>query len=173
MSKIFEEMTGYQLMIVWGAAVVAGWLGSQILASTGYFGANTVLAITTLWLIGALIPVIASYLWTRENDFEWILAIWPAVGVAGILATYAVALNYLTVNPMHMYGTFWFVAPAVGFLATVYYVDDWSRNLYLGAALLNLGGAYALLQVPSFATYYYTFAAVAQGVPMLVHGYRG
>ena len=123
------DLTGYQLMSIWGSAVIAGWLGSQVLASTGVLGANTSLGIITLWLVGASVPIIASYLWTQSHSFEWILAIWPVAGVTGILLNYAVATGAVSLSPTIAFGAFWFAAVGVGFLATVYYVDDWSRKL--------------------------------------------
>jgi len=170
---MLDDLSGYQLMYIWGAAVVAGWLGSQVLASTGVLGANTGLGIITLWLVGALVPIIASYFWTQSHSFEWILAVWPAAGVTGILLNYAVALEYVSLSPEIVFGAFWFAAIGVGFLATVYYVNDWSRKLYGAAAVLNFAAAAAILQVPSFAAYYFTVAAVLQGAPMLIHGYKG
>lgn len=169
---MLEDLTDYQLMSIWGAAVFAGWLGSQVLASTGVLGAKTGLGIITLWLVGASIPIVASYFWTQSHSFERILAIWPAAGVTGIILNYAVALQYISLPSTVIFGAFWFVAVAAGFLATVYYVDDWSRRLYGAAAVLNLVAAVAILQVPGMATYYYTVAAVIQGVPMLVHGQK-
>jgi hypothetical protein len=170
---MLDDLTGYQLMSIWGVTVIAGWLGSQILASTGVLGANTGLGIITLWLIGASIPILASYVWTQSHSFEWILVIWPLAGVTGILLNYAVALGQISSPPTIIFGAFWFAAVAVGFLATVYYVDNWSRKLYGAAALLNLAAAIAILQVPSIAAYYYTIAAVIQGTPMLIHGQKG
>jgi hypothetical protein len=45
---MLDDLSGYQLMSIWGVAVIVGWLGSQILASTGFLGANTGLGIITL-----------------------------------------------------------------------------------------------------------------------------
>ena len=159
-------------MEIWGAAVIAGWLGSQLMASTGILGANTTLGIITLWFIGALVPVIASYFWIQNNDFEWILLVWALAGVTGILLNYASALGHLTLNPTLIYGRFWFAIAGVGFLATVYYVEGWSRKLYGAAAILN--GIVALVfQAPQLQTYYFALAAAIQGGPMIIHGRRG
>lgn len=170
---MLDDITGYQLMSIYGVAVIAGWLGSQVLASTGILGANTTLGIITLWVVGASVPYAASYLWTKSHGYEWILALWPAAGITGLLLNYAVALQYISLNLTIVYGSLWFAAIGVGFLATVYYVDDWSKKLYGSAAVLNFAAAVAILQVPSMATYYYTVAAVIQGLPMLIHGQRG
>ena len=160
-------------MSIWGLAVIAGWLGSQVLASTGVLGANTSLGIITLWLVGASVPIIASYLWTQSHGFEWILAIWPVAGVTGILLNYAVATGAVSLSPTIAFGAFWFAAVGVGFLATVYYVDDWSRKLYGAAATLNFVMAAAILQVPGIIGIHYTIAAAIQGAPMLIHGQKG
>lgn len=142
---ILDDLTGYQLMSIWGVSVIAGWLGSQVLASTGVLGANTTLGIITLWLVGASVPIVSSYLWTQSHSFEWILAVWPAAGVTGILLNYAVALEYISLPLTVVYGAFWFAAIGAGFLATVYYVDDWTRKLY-GAS----GSSYLLVLQYSF-----------------------
>lgn len=160
-------------MSIWGGAVIAGWLGAQVLALTGMLGTGTSLGIITLWLIGALIPIAASYKWTQENQFEWILGLWPVAGVTGILLNYAAALEYLSIDPTITFGSFWFAAVGVGFAATTYYVNDWSKKMYGAVTVLNFTAAVAILQVPAMAPYYYTVAAVIQGAPMLVHGQKG
>jgi hypothetical protein len=172
-TTILDDLSGYQLMSIWGAAVIVGWLGAQVLALTGVLGESTSLGIITLWLIGALVPIAASYKWTQENQFEWILGLWPVAGVTGILLNYAVALQYINLDPTIVFGSFWFAAVGVGFAATTYYVNDWSKKLYGTATVLNLAAAVAILQVPAIAPYYYTLAAAIQGAPMLIHGQKG
>lgn len=169
---MLEDLKGYQLLEIWGVAVMSVWLGSQALATTGILEAQTTLGIITLWLIGVLITITASAIWTTNNSFEWILAIWPAAGVTGILLNYALTLGYISLDPTLVYGVFWFAAVGVGFLATVYYVEGWSRKLYGAAAALNFTAALAILQVPEILPYYFTIAAVIQGAPMLINGLK-
>lgn len=167
-----ESMEGSQLMKVWGASVVVGWIGAQILALTAALGSATPLGIITFWLVGASIPISSSLLYVRENGFEPILGIWPVAGVSGVLLNYALALGYLPFPELFVYGVFWFAAIGVGFLATAYFVGTWGKKLYGSAALLNFGVALALLQIPQLESYYFGIAALIQGAPMLADGFK-
>jgi len=51
-------------------------------------------------------------------------------------------------------------------------MNDWSRQLYDGAAVANLVAAVLVVTVSSFEAFYFIVAAVIQGLPMLYHGTR-
>jgi len=170
--RLRDGVDGATMVTLWGVAVTAGWLVSQVVAVTEPLGSRTAVGLTAFWLVGSLVPIVGSALWMRRYSLVALLPLWTVLGVTGLVATFAVALNAVSVPAVYVYGALWFAGPAVGFLATAYYMRDWSRRLYLGAAVLNLVAAVAVVVVPAVAVGYYTVAAVIQGVPMLYHGAR-
>jgi len=167
-----NKLTPESIVYLYGLAVTAGWIGSQLLVTTNIFGANTGLAINTLWLLGALIPIASSIKWVYTNRFDWIYALWPVAGVAGVLMNYAVSLNYLTLDPLIAFGLYWFAAVAVGFLATATYTAGRSQTVYTAAFICNAVVAAGILITPetaaAMAQYYYLIGAAIQGLPMLI-----
>jgi hypothetical protein len=89
-----------------------------------------------------------------------------------LVASFAVVGQVLDVAPVLILGGLWFIGPAVGFLVTAIYMDDWSQRLYAGAGIANIAGAAAFLFVSGFGSIYFIVAAVIQGLPMLYHGTR-
>lgn len=166
------RLTDARLLQTWGAAVTGGWIVSQVAAVAGGTGGGFQLGLTAFWLIGSLVPIAASFLWMRARTFTGLFPVWTVLGVTGLVASFAVVGEMVDVAPLLVLGGLWFAGPAVGFLVTAAYMNDWSRRLYAGAAVANLAGAVALLVVPGFGTIYYTVAAVVQGLPMLYHGSR-
>lgn len=162
-------LTDSQIVGLWGAIVGLGWLVSQAIGVIGVPGINTATAIVAFWLIGSLVPIGASFYWMRTNGFTGLFPAWTALGVTGIILSFAVAFELLGVGDTLIYGSLWFAGPAVGFLITAYYMADWSAQLYTAAAAINLAGAVAILIVPGFELVYFTVAALIQGGPMLYH----
>ena len=105
-------------------------------------GVGSQLALTAFWLIGSLV------------------------------ASFAVIVQAISVDEALILGGLWFAGPAVGFLITAAYMNDWSRQLYAGAAVANLVAAVLVVTVSSFEAFYFIVAAVIQGLPMLYHGTR-
>jgi len=162
------RLTDAALLKTWGAVVAAGWVVSQAVAALG----ASALGLTAFWLVGSLVPIGASFLWMRARGFTGLFPVWTVLGVTGLLASFAVLLERVAVPPAYVLGALWFAGPAVGFLVTARYMDDWSGRLYGAAALANAAGAVAVLAVPGFEAVYFSYAAAVQGVPMLYHGVR-
>jgi len=166
------RLTDARLLQTWGAAVTVGWAVSQIVAVAGGTSARTQYALTAFWLVGSLVPIAASFLWMRARGFTGLFLVWTALGVTGLVASFAAAGQVVDIAPVLVFGGLWFAGPAMGFLVTAAYMSDWSRRLYAGAAVANLAGGAAVLAVPGFGTVYFVVAAVVQGLPMLYHGTR-
>jgi len=167
---ITSRLTDAALLKTWGAVVTGGWVVSQAVALAGVDGAG--LGLTAFWLVGSLVPIGASFLWMRRRSFTGLFPVWTALGVTGLVASFAVVLDLLPVAPVLVLGSLWFAGPAVGFLVTAAYMDDWSGRLYLAAGVANLAAAVAVAAVPGVETVYFAVAAVIQGLPMLYHGAR-
>lgn len=166
------RLTDARLLQTWGAAVTGGWVVSQVAALTGATSTQSQLGLTAFWLVGSLVPISASFLWMRARSFTGLFPVWTVLGVTGLVASFAVIAELLPVAPVLVLGALWFAGPAVGFLVTATYMNDWSSRLYGVAAVANLAGAAAMLTVPGFGAVYFIVAAVIQGLPMLYHGYR-
>lgn len=166
------RLTDATLLKTWGGVVTAGWIVTQVVVAAGATGQSVDLGLTAFWLVGSLVPITASFLWMRERGFTGLLPTWTVLGVTGLVASFAVILGALPVEPVVILGGLWFVGPAIGFLVTAAYMNDWSRRLYAGAAVANLAGAVAVFVVPGFDWVYFLVAAVIQGLPMWYHGTR-
>jgi len=163
------RLTDDALLKTWGAAVTGGWIVSQIVAVAGV-GSN--LALTAFWLVGSLVPITASFLWMRSRTRTGLFPVWTVLGVTGLLASFAVVTGTIGIGETLILGGLWFAGPAVGFLVTAAYMNDWSRRFYAGAAVANLVAAALVVTLPSFRAVYFVVAAVIQGLPMLYHGTR-
>lgn len=166
------RLTDARLLQTWGLTVTGGWIVSQLLVLSGTTDARTQLGLTAFWLVGSLVPITASFIWMRSQTFTGLFPIWTVLGVTGLVASFAVIVDFLPVAPVLVLGGLWFAGPAVGFAVTAAYMDDWSSRLYAGAAVANLAGAVALAVVPGFGAIYAIVAAVVQGLPMFYHGLR-
>jgi len=163
------RLTDGRLLKLWGATVTGGWVVSQVVALSGG-GRGLQLGLTAFWLVGSLVPIVASLLWMRARTVTGLFPVWTVLGVTGIAASFAVIVGAVDVAPVLVLGGLWFAGPAVGFLVTAAYTSGWSRRLYAGAAVANLAGAVAVVTVPGFESAYFLVAAVVQGLPMLYHG---
>lgn len=166
------RLTDSRLLQTWGVAVTGGWIVSQLVAALGKTSTELQLGLTAFWLIGSLVPITASFMWMRSGSFNKLLPTWTVLGVTGLVASFAVVGQVLDVAPVLILGGLWFIGPAVGFLVTAIYMDDWSQRLYAGAGIANIAGAAAFLFVSGFGSIYFIVAAVIQGLPMLYHGTR-
>lgn len=166
------RLTDSALLKTWGAAVTGGWLVSQAVALVGTESTGLLISVTAFWLVGSLVPITASFLWMRTQSMTALFPVWTVLGVTGLIASFAVIVEAITIKPIFILGGLWFVGPAVGFLVTAGYMTDWSRRLYAGAAVVNLIGAVLIVTVPPFQSVYFTVAAVIQGLPMVYHGIR-
>lgn len=166
------RLTDARLLQTWGAAVTGGWVVSQVAAVAAGTSASIQYGLTAFWLVGSLVPITASFLWMRARGFTGLFPVWTVLGVTGLVASFAVISETLAVEPVLILGGLWFAGPAVGFLVTAAYMNDWSKRLYTGAAVANLAGAMAVVAVPGFGIVYPIIAAVVQGLPMLYHGAR-
>lgn len=78
----------------WGLTVLVGWVGSQVILSFASTIPNVPAVITTLWLVGALLPISVSLFWERPEPTDRTLSlVWPALGVTGILSNFGVAFG--------------------------------------------------------------------------------
>lgn len=165
-------LTDATLLKLWGVVVAAGWLVSQGVAVGGGVDRRFQLGLTAFWLIGSLVPITASFVWMRRGTFTGLFPVWTLLGVAGLLASFAVILDVIDVASVFVLGALWFAGPAVGFAVTTVYMNDWSVRVYAGATVANLVGAVAVVLVPGFEAVYFVVAAAIQGLPMLYHGVR-
>lgn len=166
------RLTDATLLKIWGAVVTAGWVVSQTVALSGTTSDQLQFGLTAFWLVGSLVPIGASFWWMRTRSFTGLFPVWTVLGVTGLIASFIVIAEIVDVAPVLILGALWFAGPAVGFLVTAWYMNDWSKKLYAGAAVANLAGAVAVLVVPGFVAVYYLVAAVVQGLPMLYHGVK-
>jgi hypothetical protein len=118
------------------------------------------------------VPITASFLWMRSRTMTGLFPAWTVLGVTGLVASFAVIVQAISINETLILGGLWFAGPAVGFLITAAYMNDWSRQLYAGAAVANLIAAVLVVTVSSFEAFYFIVAAVIQGLPMVYHGTR-
>jgi len=162
----------------WGLAVLVGWVGSQFIASFSSAFSNVPAAITTLWLVGALLPIITSLFWDRPEPSDRILSlVWPALGVTGILINFGVSLGVLpateTIEVLG-YGVLWFAGPGLGFAITAATIDGSNASVYGWAAVANFAAAVAAFVAPmALLPAYFLGAAVLQATPMLYDGFGG
>jgi len=162
----------------WGLAVLVGWVGSQGIVSFSSAFSNVPAAITTLWLVGALLPIITSLLWERPDPSDRTLSlVWPALGVTGLLINFGVSLDVLpspeTVEIL-AYGVLWFAGPGLGFAITAAVIDSPNASIYGWAAVANFGAAVAAFVAPmALLPVYFLGAAVLQASPMLYDGFSG
>lgn len=163
------RLTDGALLKTWGAAVTGGWIVSQLVSVAGV---DSQLALTTFWLVGSLVPITASFLWMRSRTMTGLFPAWTILGVTGLIASFAVITEIIGINETLILGSLWFAGPAVGFLITAAYMNDWSRRFYAGAAVANLIAAVLVVTLPPFQAVYFFVAAVLQGLPMLYHGTR-
>ncbi len=163
------RLTDGTLLKTWGAAVTGGWIVSQLVATAGV---GSQLALTAFWLVGSLVPITASFLWMRSRTMTGLFPAWTILGVTGLVASFAVIVQAISVDEALILGGLWFAGPAVGFLITAAYMNDWSRQLYAGVAVANLVAAVLVVTISSFESFYFIVAAVIQGLPMLYHGTR-
>lgn len=166
------RLTDGRLLQIWGLAVTGGWVVSQAVALAGATSTGSQLGLTAFWLVGSLVPITASFLWMRARTVTGLFPVWTVLGVTGLVASFAVITEVLAVSPVLVLGGLWFAGPAVGFLVTAAYMNDWSQRLYTVAAVANLAGAVAVVLLPGFEAVYFIVAAVVQGLPMLYHGSR-
>lgn len=164
------RLTDGALLKTWGVAVTGGWVVSQVVASLGATSQGAQLGLTAFWLVGSLVPIAASFLWMRSQITTGLFPVWTVLGVTGLVASFAVIVEAVSIGETLVLGGLWFAGPAVGFLVTAAYMNDWSRRLYAGAAVANLVAAVLVVTVPSFRAVYFTVGAVVQGLPMLYHG---
>lgn len=169
---ITRRLTARRVVGLWGIAVTAGWIVTQLAVLTGSESQATQGGLTTFWLIGSLVPIVASGLWMRKDGLTGLFPVWTVLGVTGLLVSFATVGGGLGVDPTLVYGALWFAGPAVGFVVTAWYVTDWSGRLYAVAGLLNLVAAVAVVVVPAFTAVYGLVAAVVQGGPMVYHAVR-
>lgn len=162
----------------WGLAVLVGWVGSQVIASFSSAFSNFPAAITTLWLVGALLPIITSLFWDRPEPSDRTLSlVWPALGVTGILVNFGVSLGALpspeTIEVL-AYGVLWFAGPGLGFAITAAVIDGPNASVYGWAAVANFAAAVAAFVAPmALLPVYFLGAAVLQATPMLYDGFGG
>lgn len=128
--------------------------------------------VTTFWLVGSLVPIVASWLWMRRRGLTGLFPAWTLLGVTGLVLSFATISGQLDVDPVLVLGALWFAGPAVGFFITAWYMNDWSGKLYGVAGVVNLLAAAAVVALPAFLTVYAVVAAVIQGGPMLYHALR-
>lgn len=166
------RLTDTRLLQTWGLAVTGGWIVSQLILLTGATDARTQMGLTAFWLVGSLVPITASFLWMRSQQFTGLYPVWTVLGVTGLVASFAVIAEFLPIAPVLVLGGLWFAGPAVGFAVTAMYMNDWGSRLYAGAAVANLVAAVAVVGIPGFGTIYAIVAAVIQGLPMLYHSTR-
>lgn len=162
----------------WGVAVLVGWIGSEVIASFQSTVPNVPAAITTFWLIGALLPITVSLFWDRPEPADRRLSLlWPALGVTGILINFAVALNLVPVTldiQVLAYGVLWFAGPGVGFAVTAALIDGPNSSVYGAAAIANVAAAIAAYIAPfTLIPAYFIGAAFLQATPMLYDGFAG
>jgi hypothetical protein len=74
---------------------------------------------------------------------------WTVLGITGLVANFAV-VRAAGVGETLILGGPWFAGPAVGFLVTAGYANDWSRRLYAAAAVATLAGAVLVVTVQPF-----------------------
>ena len=84
------------------------------------------------------------------------------LGITGLAASFAVAEAAGVGETLILDGV-WFAGPAVGFLVTADYTNDWSRRLYAATAVATLGGAVLVVTVQPFESVHYLAAAVVRG----------
>lgn len=169
---VTSRLTAATVLQTWGGAVTGGWVVSQLVATVLGHTEGVHLGLTAFWLAGSLVPITVSFLWMRKYSLNGLFPAWTVLGVTGLAASFAVALNIVALSPVLVFGVLWFVGPAIGFGITAGYMDDWSQNLYTVAGLANVAAAGFLLTVPAFAKTYFLVAALIQGFPMLYHGIR-
>jgi hypothetical protein len=162
----------------WGLAVLIGWVGSQVILSFSAAFPNVPAAITTLWLVGALLPISVSFFWNRPEPADRTLSlVWPALGVTGILLNFGVALGPLPATEtieVLAYGVLWFAGPGIGFATTAALIETPNASVYGWAAVANFGAAVAAFAAPmALLPAYFLGAAVLQATPMLYDGFRG
>lgn len=163
------RLTDGALLKTWGVTVTGGWIVSQLVALGGV---GSQLGLTAFWLVGSLVPITASVLWMRSRTMTGLFPAWTVLGVTGLVASFAVIVQAIPVDETLILGGLWFAGPAVGFLVTAAYMNDWSRRFYAGVAVANLLAAVLVVTVSSFEAVYFAVAAVVQGLPMLYHGTR-
>ena len=152
--------------------MTGGWLVSRVVAH-GATDETSQLALTTSGPVGPLAPAAASFLRMRFRSRS-ASGPFPArtiLGITGLAAGFAVVEAAGAGETLILDGV-WFAGPAVGFLVTAGYTDDWSCRLYAAAAVATLGGAVPVVTVRPFESVHYLAAAVVQGLPMLYHGTR-
>jgi len=174
-------MTGIDRSFVlktWGVAVLVGWVGSEVISSMSSTFANIPAAITTLWLIGALLPITVSLFWDKPAAADRTLSmVWPALGVTGIVINFAVSLGVIPATEtieVLAYGVLWFAGPGLGFAITAALIDSPNASVYGWAAVANFAAAVAAFVAPmALLPAYFLGAAVLQATPMLYDGLSG
>jgi hypothetical protein len=163
---------------IWGLAVLVGWVGSQVITSFSSAFSNVPAAITTLWLVGALLPITVSLFWDRpESSDQTLSLVWPALGVTGILINFGVAFGFIPATEtieVLAYGVLWFAGPGLGFAITASLIESPNASVYGWAAVANFAAAVAAFIAPmTLLPAYFLGAAVLQATPMLYDGFSG
>lgn len=166
---ITRRLTPRRVVGLWGVVVSAGWIVTQLAVLTGSEMQAVQGGVTAFWLVGSLVPILASGLWMRRDGLTGLFPAWTVLGVTGLVLSFASVGGALGVDSSLVLGSLWFAGPAVGFVITALYMDDWSGKLYGGAAVANLASAAAIVAVPGFVAVYAVVAVVVQGAPMVYH----
>lgn len=172
------NITRSTVVKTWGLAVLVGWVGSQVITSFSSMFSNVPAAITTLWLVGALLPITVSLFWDRpESSDQTLSLVWPALGVTGILINFGVSLGVIPAGEtleVLAYGVLWFAGPGLGFAVTAALIDSPSSSIYGWAAVANFAAALAAFVAPmALLPAYFLGAAALQATPMLYDGFSG
>lgn len=148
MAKILTKFTGYErTVLLWGVTVTFGYL------NTYFYGSRAI----PLWIFLILVNI-ANYLLLNKAELELDLdLLWVLLSLAAILT--------LAVPQWRTYVLL--TIGIAGFWYTGINLEDASRRIYLGAALLNIFVAAVYLIAPSQIDVYLLMAFV-QGMPMLV-----
>ncbi|MBO3272112.1 hypothetical protein [Hymenobacter defluvii] len=159
------NITRQTLLLGWGLTVTGAYL------LTEYFGhalEEPHSAILWTWAGTMLLPVVLTLaLGRRANALVWVWAGATALAMLENFGAHAAEAKPLMQFSFH---ALWFLFGAAGFAYTAVAVKGTARKqLYAGAAILNLLGAIMVGLNPDFLKgYQYLVLALIQGVPMLL-----
>ncbi|TDN36933.1 hypothetical protein E4631_20145 [Hymenobacter sp. UV11] len=159
------NVTRQTLLLGWGLTVTGAYLLTEYL---GHALEEPHSAILWTWAGAMLLPVgLTLALGRQANALGWVWAGATALVLLENFGAHAAEVKLLMQFSFH---ALWFLFGAAGFAYTAMAVKGTARKqLYAGAALLNLLGAIMAGLNPNFLKgYQYLVLALIQGVPMLL-----
>lgn len=158
---------------IWGLTVTLAYLLTPYIEFAGIETIGVNYQIIGMWLVLLSIPGYYS-LQEYQGDGNWknLNVIWSVIMIVGVLANISGEMSLTGDILRYSYYQKWFILPAALFAYTAYKMNGFSRKVYTGATVLNLIVAFSLSSSPLLQAYAFHFAALIQGVPMIVDWYR-